>query len=296
MRMRHAGLVVLAAFVLAGCAGPGGFGSGQCRGETQAIQALARWAAALAAGGDKVAFLPVGQLVGQVGDWELEVGGNNKLALLSGQVTMPPDLGAPPPATGTVTWTDGRPNQVPPTSAWNALRRMVESSRTDCDGCKPLEVTDAKLSTVEIQTSRGTATVPAWEYTLRGTKAKITYPAAEPGAAVTVSPPPWDPMNTPAGMSVERATVSADGVHLTVTFTGRPGTRNEPCGAGYTARAIESPNAVVVLLREIRHGANETCLDIGAARTAEATLDSPLGERAVLEVRQGLPVPVTQQG
>ena len=297
--MRSAGLAALATLVLAGCAGvagPGGFGSEPSREETQAREALARWDAALAAAGDKVAFLPVGDLVGQIGDWEPGVGENNKLALMSGQVTIPPTLDSSPLANGTVTWADGRTKEVSLISAPHALRRMVESSRVDCDGCKPLEVFDARLSTMEIQTTRGRATVPAWEYTLRGTKVKITYLAAEPGAAVTVSPPPWDSMNPPFGMSIEMATVSADGRRLTVTFTGSPGTRDKPCGADYTARAIESSNAVVVLVSEIRHGLNETCNAIGATRTAEATLDSPLGERAVLEVRQGLPVPVTQQG
>jgi hypothetical protein len=120
--------------------------------------------------------------------------------------------------------------------------------------------------------------------------------AAEPGAAVTVSPPPWDSMKPPAGMSIEQAEVSADGRRLTVSFTGSPGTRDKPCGADYTARVVESAQAVVVLVTGIRHAANETCTAIGALRTAEVALDTPLGERAVLEVRQGMPVPVTRNG
>jgi hypothetical protein len=35
------------------------------------------------------------------------------------------------------------------------------------------------------------------------------------------------------------------------------------------------------------------CPAIGAERKATVNLAQPLGERAVLEVRQGLPVPVT---
>jgi len=295
-------LAVLVGLTLCGCAGQAdprvagpGEKSQETREETQARQALARWDTALAAAGDNVAFLPVGELIGQIGDWEPDVGANNKLALTSGQVTIAPDLPAAPPAKGVLTWADGKTRELTLISAGQALRAMVESLHSDCGGCTPLAVTGARLSTVDIQTSRGQATVPAWEYTLRGTAVKITYPAAEPGAAVTVSPPPWDSMNPPAGMSIERAAVSIDGRRLTVTFTGAPGPRDKPCGADYTARAIESANAVVVLIDAIRHGTGESCTAIGATRTAEVTLATPLGQRAVLEVRQGLPVPVTRQ-
>ncbi|GAA2643859.1 hypothetical protein GCM10010399_92280 [Dactylosporangium fulvum] len=38
----------------------------------------------------------------------------------------------------------------------------------------PLQVTGARLSTARIQTTRGPATVPAWEYTLQGTAVRLT--------------------------------------------------------------------------------------------------------------------------
>src|SRR5665811_2624475 len=49
----------------------------------QAQAALARWADALAGAGGQQGVVLVGELTGQVGDWELAVGDNNKRALLS---------------------------------------------------------------------------------------------------------------------------------------------------------------------------------------------------------------------
>jgi len=40
-------------------------------------------------------------------------------------------------------------------------------------------------------------------------------------------------------------------------------------------------------------GLSWACTAVGAFRTADATLSAPLGNRAVLEVTQGMPVSVT---
>ena len=80
---------------------------------------------------------------------------------------------------------------------------------------------------------------------------------------------------------------------MTVSFTGSPWPTAQPCGADYTGEAVESANAVVVIVLTHPHRANEACTAIGARRTTVVQLAQPLGERAVLEVQQGLPVPVT---
>ena len=53
-----------------------------------------------------------------------------------------------------------------------------------------------------------------------------------------------------------------------------------------------SDPTVVVIVTEHRHGLFEACRLVGATRTAVVDLAAPLGERAVLEVKEGLPVPV----
>ena len=66
-----------------------------------------------------------------------------------------------------------------------------------------------------------------------------------------------------------------------------------PCGEDYTAEAVESDLAVVVIVARHPHAALfEACSAVGARRTATATLAAPLGDRAVLDLQTGTPVPV----
>jgi hypothetical protein len=122
--------------------------------------------------------------------------------------------------------------------------------------------------------------------------ARYDQAVIDAGGSATVSPtpPPW---NSPAGMSIESAAGTRADTQLTVTFTGARGPATQPCGADYHAEPVESANAVVVIVIAQPHAANETCLMIGYARTATLNLAQPLGQRVVLEARQGQPVPLT---
>jgi hypothetical protein len=242
--------------------------------------------------GGAQAFVPVGELTGQIGDWEPEKG-DNKAALMSGHVVATAPLPPPSQPTGKVTWEGGTTHTLPLIPADEALNQLRQSGTGDCPDCVPLEVTGARLTTVRIQTTRGPAMAPAWEYTLKGTAVKVTRVAVDRSAIVTVTPPSWDPYNAPGGLGIESATTTMSGRLLTVAFVGTPGPASEPCGSDYSGEAVESPNAVVIIIWERPHAQNETCPDIGAPRTTTVELAQPLGERAVLEVQQGLPVPVT---
>jgi hypothetical protein len=104
-------------------------------------------------------------------------------------------------------------------------------------------------------------------------------------------------VNPPSGLSIERATTTAGSPRLEVSFTGSPGTGDQACGADYSGEAVESEQAVVVIV--IAHNSapplppGPACNAMGAPRTATVDLARPLGERAVLEVTQGMPVGVT---
>ncbi|SCF41599.1 hypothetical protein GA0074696_5556 [Micromonospora purpureochromogenes] len=285
---------VIAVAVLGGCAtgsGPGGDDLDRLR--RQARDALTRYDQAVLAAGGAQAFVPVGELTGQLGDWEQANGDNNKQALLTGRIvpaTALPALGQP---TGKVVWENGRTQPVPLASAEEALAQVRAAGVGDCSGCVPLEVTAARLTTVRIPTTRGPAAVPAWEYTLKGTAVRLTRIAVARAGAVVVTPPAWGPEYPRGGLAIESATGSTTSGRLVVAFTGSPGPGSQPCGVDYSAEAAESANAVVVIVIEHRHGDGESCGDVGARRTATAELARPLGERAVLEVQQGLPVAVT---
>jgi hypothetical protein len=83
----------------------------------------------------------------------------------------------------------------------------------------------------------------------------------------------------------------ADARQITVSFGGAPATGDQPCGSDHTAEAIES--AIDVIVIERRNPTPAMC-SLGARRTAPVDLASPLGDRAVLEVKEGLPVPVLE--
>ncbi|WP_328474128.1 hypothetical protein OHA21_14345 [Actinoplanes sp. NBC_00393] len=255
----------------------------------QARAALARYGAAVGAAGKQPRFVPVGEQTAQIGDGEA-ANGAFKRSLLAGKVVATRKLPAAPRRTGEVVWDGGATLSLPLISAEQALHEVVTAHPQECADCVPLRVVAARLTTAAVLTTRGEATVPAWEFTLKGTAVRITHPAVAAGLKVT--PPSWDPYDAPGGLAIDGARTTVGSRELTVSFTGSVGPASEPCGADYTGRAVESEFAVVVIVVARPHAAGEACRAIGAPRTATVTLDQPLGERAVLEVMQGLPVPV----
>jgi hypothetical protein len=295
--------VVLAAALFAGCSSlvsaPGGSGVPIATEkapsdpiERQAHEALERWADAVErSGGAAITF--TGELTSQIGDWERPVGGNNKEALAAGLVESMIELPADRPNRGEVKWLDGTTQAVDVLSAAAALADLVAegtAANPECAECSPLRITDATLATALVETSRGPANAPTWVFTIAGSEIRVTRVAVDD--RVTVDPPPWDAEDPPIGISIGSATGAADSRELEVSFVGAPGGGDKPCGADYTAEAIESALAVVVVVSEHRNAAPGACLAVGAIRTATVKLDAKLGNRAVLEIRQGLPVPL----
>jgi hypothetical protein len=287
-RLRRIGIaaVVALAVGVSGCALLSKDDSARLHQEAQAD--LARWADAVAAAGGQTAFVPVGELTGQVGDWELAVGDNNKPALMAGLIEAAASLPAATPPNGELRWQDGSSATVRLISAQQALAELKAEGSGSCSDCVPLQITGAKLASGQVETSRGPAEAPVWEFTLQGTAVMVTQVAI--ADRVTVVPPPWDPNDPPVGISIDSATEAVGGRQLTVDFTGAPGPGDRPCGADYTAEAVESQTAVVVIVTEHTIGLPVPCSAVGAIRTAEVELSAPLGERTVLEVRERLPV------
>lgn len=277
---------------IAGCSSISPRSSGSAAGDRlhqQAQAALARWADAVGEA-KKQGFVFIGELTSQIGDWEEPVGDNNKIALMSGEVRPTASLSMETPPPGEVRWSDGASTTVELLSADQALDEIVKSAGSTCADCRPLEITAARLTMGSVQTSRGPAMAPIWKFSVNGTNVMVTRVAV--ADRVSVVPPPWDPNNAPEGISIESARGKADARQLTVSFVGAPDGGDQPCGADYTAEAVESPLAVVVIVVEHRNPAPGACRAIGAERTAVVDLASPLGDRVVLEVKEGLPVPV----
>ncbi|WP_433285516.1 hypothetical protein [Micromonospora sp. CA-244673] len=260
----------------------------------QAGGALTRYDQAVRAAGG-APFVPVGELTHQLGDWE-PANGSYKEALSAGRVEAASTLPGAPNTAGTILWANGTRQDAPMISADGALAQLRAAGTGDCSGCAPLKITGARLTTMTVPTTRGPATAPAWKYTLDGTTVRLARVAVDPSAIVRVTPPPWDADHPHEGLAIESATTSIASSELTITFTGAPGPSSKACGADYSAIAVESDLAVAVIVIEYRHAKDEVCLAIGAQRSATVELSRPLGERAVLEVTQGLPVEVTSTG
>jgi hypothetical protein len=94
----------------------------------------------------------------------------------------------------------------------------------------------------------------------------VVHPAVGPTAGVDVPPPSTGGI----GLSVESFTASPVGRTSTVTFVGAPHPASEPCGADYTATAIESSHAVVVVVDEHVAPGDQACSSVGASRTTTA--------------------------
>jgi hypothetical protein len=278
---------VAVAPLVAGCSGSP---DQPARVPDQAQAALTRFADAVAGAGGRTAVVVVGEQTSQVGDWEVDVGENNKLALMAGMVVDNAGLPAKAPPDGEVRWQDGRTASMSLNSAQEAFASIRAGSPEPCSDCAPLRITAARLTTGPVETSRGPATAPIWEFTLQGTAVKVTRVAI--ADAITVVPPPWNPSNLALGPAIESASGTIGGRELTVAFIGSPRPGSQACGEDYSALAVESDLAVVVIVTSHAHAGIGACTSEGARRTATVELAAPLGERAVLEVQQGLPVPV----
>ena len=125
-----------------------------------------------------------------------------------------------------------------------------------------------------------------WVYAVRGSAVRITRVAVD--GSVSVDPPPWDAEDPPEGLSIDLAIGDAASRDLEVQFVGA----DESCGIEYEVEAVESELAVVVLVAGRPGSDAQACRSVGRLLTASVKLDARLGDRTVLEGRQGLPVPL----
>jgi hypothetical protein len=264
----------------------------------QAQEALARWDAAVSAGAGGSGFVLVGDPTLMVGDdWGPNIdGGNAKMAWYAGLFAVANPLPSETPPDGKIQWSDGTTHAVPVISAQKALTDLKAAAVQPCPACTPLQITGARLMTATFQSSRGPVLAPAWEFSLKDTAVKLDEVAV--GTDFTAPPVPTTNDQQVAqpwvGPPPQSATVDASGMTLTVTVVGAPDAGDKPCGADYTAEAVESDAAVVVIVYEHRSPSTVpvACTLVGAARTVPLTLAKPLGSRTLIDL-QAQPVSVT---
>lgn len=257
---------------------------------TQARAVLSRWESQVR-GSDPGEPILLGDLTSQIGTWEEPVGDNNKAALMAGFVKVVDPLSDAPVGDGEIRWADGRSERVGVLTATEAFAEIVSDGAGECGDCEPVTLGHPVLGTAEVQTARGPATVPGWHFAVEGSSVVVTRAAVADRLAVTV--PPWNADDPPPGFSIEAAVGNPEDAQIVVSFVGAPGPASESCGADYIAEAVETNVAIAVIVREHPHAEGEACRLVGAERTATVALTAPLGDRAVLEIREGRPVPVT---
>ena len=300
-RLRGFGIVAVLGLVvgLSGCTAAPVSPAQVAEIHRQAQQALSRWAAA-AAGAGGSGFVLVGESTLMVGDdWGPNIDGNNaKMAWGAGLFVTANPLPSEAPPGGRIEWQDGTTHAVPVISAQQALTDMKAAGVSSCPDCTPLQITGARLTTATFQSSRGPAQIPAWEFSLKDTDVKLDQAAV--GSQFTAPPEPT-PNDRATGQQVaqpwvgppvDSATVAADGMTLTVGFVGAPDTGDKPCGADYSAEAVESDTAVVVIVYEHQNSGPAMCSAVGAFRTAQVALAKPLGNRTLIDL-QAQPISVT---
>ena len=199
----------------------------------------------------------------------------------------PPPSGRP---AGVVTWSDGSTMKVAVLSATRSFEALTRGG--SCVTCvsTPLVVTAARPATVAVPTSRGTASVPAWAFTIKGVSSPVIQVALAPGSYVT---PHDDGAIIPAKELGPLGTGFAATTNARVSVTGRTLTLSldgEYCDTKWGGLVYETGGAVVVggwLYRPDPHGG---CLAAIVGRLAVVRLAAPVGDRVVLEAATGRPV------
>jgi hypothetical protein len=214
--------------------------------------------------------------------------GAAKLAFINGNLvfTGPPPSGAP---AGVVTWPDGSTMKVPVLSEVRAFSELTASRQ--CPGCvtTPLAVTAARPTTLDVPTSRGSASVPAWAFTLKGVSAPVIQAALPPGSYVTPYTHGTPKENLrPLGTSfVGGAPVwASDDQTLTI---GLPGS---PCDTTWGGLDAEVGGVVVVggWMRDPGPGqSDQSCAAVLQLRKVTVRLAAPLGDRVILDAATGQP-------
>jgi len=209
-----------------------------------------------------------------------------KMAFINGDLVF---TGSPPSAApaGVVTWPDGSTMKVHVLSEAQAFGALTSSKQ--CPGCTTtaLAVTAVRPTTLDVPTSRGTASVPAWAFTLKGVSAPVIEAALAPGSYVTpytfgTQSEKLGPLGAAfvGGMSVSP---SADGRTLTVGLAG------SPCDTAWGGLVAEVGGVVVVGGWMHDPNPDQPCAAMLLLRKAAVRLAAPLGARTVLDAATGQP-------
>jgi hypothetical protein len=201
------------------------------------------------------------------------------------------------PTAGQVRWSDGTAARVATLDAQTIYSQMSHPVRCGGPTCPYHTVTGARPSTVTVLTSRGKATVPAWEFITAGPPYHFKRVAADPGALIPLRLPeyatgaahftPIPPRGDPSSVTPD----PADSRRIKFKFGG------DPCAERWGVLSYETGSVIVVSTWnsgriqahdrsycDPRHATLELLI---AQREATVHLRDPLGSRTVLVLYGG---------
>jgi hypothetical protein len=227
-----------------------------------------------------------GPLRGFSSDAVMDAFGNGNLVF-----TGPPPSGAP---AGVIIWADGSKTKVPVLSeaqVFSALKTNTERGR--CPSCRttPLAVTGAQPTSMAIATNRGTASVPAWGFTISGANGPVFQAAIPPGSYVLEDSVRQPAENLgPLGKAFVGTFVASldgnDGRTLEMELSG------VPCDPAATWGGLVAEVGDVVVVGGWIHDPHPggTCPANLIGSQVTVRLAAPLGDRTILDAATDLPL------
>ncbi|MFJ9106475.1 hypothetical protein [Streptomyces sp. NPDC102283] len=195
--------------------------------------------------------------------------------------TLRGDLSGTSQKHGKVTWQNGDHLDLPLIGADQAYRALNRGGSRSSS----LVITGARLGEMVHATSRGPATVPAWQFTVEGYKTPLKL------VAVKASESPESPIKPVGDMSVSElaplggiAEVGRSGASLTVLAN------HGSCDDGPVVRALETEKSVV-LSASVTGAEDGPCSSEMNVASVSVKLDRPVDGRIVLDAFTGRPVP-----
>ena len=152
--------------------------------------------------------------------------------------------------------------------------------------CGWLTITGATLTTAEVDTARGNATVPVWAFAVQGLAEPLLRVAVEPAAEVSDFEPGLPPLPTTGriGVASGQDVVGSDGSRLTV----RVGIGS--CDSEPVPHVAETDEVVVVGATIALPTGDMACDAMLNLREVTVQLVAPVGDRPVLDLASGRPL------
>lgn len=239
-----------------------------------------------------IATAPLGERVvtapgRELGSWEsrkltngMTIGANNDRALRAGRVVTSAQL---PTATtvARVRLPSGERYSAPVASARQVFDAMREVGGPACPTCQDVIVSAVRPTTMSTDTDGGPVTLPAWEFTVRGSTVRLVRPAVTQAGLVRFTPSYRGVI--PAQVDAEqlplwRTTVSKDGRYLAARLERKDVAERGGCWRLFASQSEES-----VALYAARGPADDSGACAGANGAVWVRLDAPLGDRPVID-------------